>query len=237
MSKKRILKTVIIIFIMMLIIIVNDKINTNTTTYPKSDLTIKMGTKPDEEFKFLNAEELTHIDDSEFVRLEKAIKKKADYVEIKDSVEMWIAEGTEGFKLTDTEDLSISTYNMPLVNVTEATVANIAYVYLFSDGESVGYVMFFITDGKLNYNISLNVADTRGDYLQFLENHKDMSFIAVTDGFTHYFLGEDNNVYNISTGNKVFWFTVEGDCYQALGADKISVSYEKIVNQIEMIQD
>lgn len=235
MSKKRILTTVIIIFLMILIIIVNDKVNRNSTSYPKGDLTMKMGTKPDEEFNYLNADELTDIDDTAFVKLEKAIKKKADYAEIKDAVEVWIAEGSEGFLLTDTEALSISTYNMPIVNVTNLTVSNIAYQYLFSNEESVGYVMYFMADGKLNDNISLHVADTRGDYFQFLQNHKDMSFIVVTDGFTQYFLGEDNNVYNISTGNKVFWFTVEGDCYQALGADKVSVSYEKIVNQVEVI--
>lgn len=237
MSKKRILTTVIIIFLMILITIVNDKVNRNSTSYPKGDLTMKIGTKPEEEFNYLNAVELTDIDDSAFVKLEKAIKKKVEYAEIKDAVEIWIAEGTEGFILTDTKDLSVSTYNMPVVNVTDLTVANIAYQYMFSNEEAVGYVMFFMADGKLNDNISLHVADTRGDYFQFLQNHKDKSFILVSDGFTQYFLGEDNNVYNISTGNKVFWFTVEGDCYQALGADKVSVSYEKIVNQVEVIQE
>lgn len=237
MSKKRILTTVIIIFLMILIIIVNDKVNRNSTTYPKGDLTMKMGTKPDEEFNYLDADELTNINDTAFVKLEKAIKKKADYAEIKDAVEVWIAETTVDFILTDTNELSISKFNIPLVNVKESTVGNETYEYLFSQGEAVGCVTFFKADGKLINTLSLHRADRRGDKFYFLENHKDMSFILISDGFTQYFLGEDNNVYNISTGNKVFWFTVEGDCYQTLGADKVSVSYEKIANQIKMIQD
>ncbi len=236
MNRKRILSIVIIAVVIFLIVIVNNQFEDNNYGYQKGDLTAKMGTRPDEEFKYLNADELCDVDDSSFVKLEKVIQKKADYADIKHSVEMWLG-GPEGFVLTDTEGLSVSKCNIPLVNVRNSTVVNETYEYLFSDGEAVGRVTFFMANGKLINNLSLHRADRRGDNFYFLENHKDMSFILVSDGFTHYFLGEDNNVYNISTGNKVFWFTVEGDCYEALGADKYSVSYEKIVDRIELIQE
>jgi hypothetical protein len=120
---------------------------------------------------------------------------------------------------------------MPLINVKDLTPGNIVYEFLFSGDEPVGYVMFFIADHKLRYSISLNTATTYGYYFDFLADHPNESFIVLTDGYSSYFLSEDNRLYNASTGSIVDDISITGDCYHAFSYDKIGVSYEEIVNQ------
>lgn len=199
----------------------------------------KIGTRDGEGLEALNAEEITEvgIDDTLLSTLEKNILKNADYEQLSSDIEQWITEGTEGFLLSDTEDLSISKYNMYMIRLEDAAVANIAYEFLFSNGEPVGYVMFFMANGELNYNISLNTADTYGYYLDFLVNHKGVEFVVLTDGLSEYFLSEDNVLYNPSTGGIVNQIAVEGDCYQVLEIYGVSVSYEKIMARVEQISE
>jgi hypothetical protein len=126
---------------------------------------------------------------------------------------------------------------MPLINLADLTPGNIVYEFLFDDEEPVGYVMFFMADHKLSYSISLNRANTYGYYFDFLTDHQNQSFIVLTDGFTSYFLSEDNLLYHASTGNITDDISIIGDCYHAFSYEKIEVSYEDIMNQVMGVQD
>ena len=162
--------------------------------------------------------------------------KQVDYSQIANDIERLIEDGTEGFLLTDTNNLCISKQNLYMIDLSGASVANIAYEFIFSDDNVVGYIMFFAAGGKLEYSISLNTPYTIGYYFDFLNDNQDMSFVVLTDGFSGYFLGENNRVYNARTGKVTDDFPVTGDCYQALNVNEMDISYQKIMEQITPIR-
>jgi hypothetical protein len=196
-----------------------------------------IGKKEDNARTALTEEEITEadIDDSGLEKLEKEIQKKADYGEIKESVAEWIAEGAEGFLLTDAGHLAVSTCNMPMINLSNLSVSEVAYEFLFSEEESVGYVQFFMGKGSLSYSISLLTPQTHGYFLDFLAEHPGESFLVLSDGMSCYFLGEDNVLYRASSGTVANELTIDGDCYHAFPYEKMAVSYEKIMNQVVVI--
>ncbi len=198
---------------------------------------IVVGKRDGERLAGLNAEELSHIriDDSQFIKLEKAITKHADYEEIRDAVEGLIETDTNGFLLTDMDNLGVSTFNVTKINLNDASIANVAYEFLFSNGEPVGLIEFYLVNGELAYSIALDATSASNSYVHFLQENKNKSFIILTDGFSDYFLSEDNMIYNPSTGNEVKRILIDGDCYQAFESEQISVSYEKIVNELKNI--
>lgn len=227
------------------VIFVSNKADSNAAVNKETDIDIKLGididgeigTGEEERMVVLKAEEFANVDSSHFANLTKRINDEIDYKQIVDATKRLIESGAEGFLLCDTVGLSISKYNLTMINMNSASISNVAYEFLFSNNEPVGYVMFYGVNDEVSYNISLNTADTYGYYFDFLDNHRNESFVILTDGFKSYFLSEDNVLYNASTGKVVNKIGVEGDCYQALKGNEISVSYEKIVNEIELIQE
>lgn len=199
---------------------------------------ITIGTREGDKPISLNAEEIanTPIDTSQLEKL-KSLMKQVDYSQIANDIERLIEDGTEGFLLTDTNNLCISKQNLYMIDLSGASVANIAYEFIFSDDNVVGYIMFFAAGGKLEYSISLNTPYTTGYYFDFLNDNQDMSFVVLTDGFSGYFLGENNSVYNARTGKVTDDFPVTGDCYQALNVNEMDISYQKIMEQITTIQE
>ena len=199
---------------------------------------ITIGTREGDKPISLNAEEIanTPIDTSQLEKL-KSLMKQVDYSQIANDIERLIEDGTEGFLLTDTNNLCISKQNLYMIDLSGASVANIAYEFIFSDDNVVGYIMFFAAGGKLEYSISLNTPYTIGYYFDFLNDNQDMSFVVLTDGFSGYFLGENNRVYNARTGKVTDDFPVTGDCYQALNVNEMDISYQKIMEQITTIQE
>ena len=198
---------------------------------------ITIGTREGDKPISLNAEEIanTPIDTSQLEKL-KSLMKQVDYSQIANDIERLIEDGTEGFLLTDTNNLCISKQNLYMIDLSGASVANIAYEFIFSDDNVVGYIMFFAAGGKLEYSISLNTPYTIGYYFDFLNDNQDMSFVVLTDGFSGYFLGENNRVYNARTGKVTDDFPVTGDCYQALNVNEMDISYQKIMEQITPIR-
>jgi hypothetical protein len=193
--------------------------------------------KKDKARTVLTAEDITEadIDCSGLEALEKKIQKKADYAEIKESVEVWIAEGVEGFLLTDAGNLAISTCNMPMINLSDLSVSEVVYEFLFAEEQPVGYIEFFMGNGSLSYSISLLTPQTHGYFLDFLDEHPGESFLVLSDGMSCYFLGEDNVLYRASSGTVANELTIDGDCYHAFPYEKMAVSYEKIMNQVVVI--
>lgn len=239
--------TLLIITVALLVIsviFVRNKADSNVAANKETAIDVKLGNDIDEKIGtgevermvVLKAEEFANVDSSQFVNLTKRINDEIDYRQIEDAIERLIESGVEGFLLCDTVGLSISKYNLTMINVNSASISNVAYEFLFSNNEPVGYVMFYGVNDEVSYSISLNTADTYGYYFDFLDNHRNESFVILTDGFKSYFLSEGNVLYNASTGNVVDKIGVEGDCYQALKGNEIGVSYEKIVNEIELIQ-
>lgn len=198
---------------------------------------ITIGTREGDKPISLNAEEIanTPIDTSQLEKL-KSLMKQVDYSQIANDIERLIEDGTEGFLLTDTNNLCISKQNLYMIDLSGASVANIAYEFIFSDDNVVGYIMFFAAGGKLEYSISLNTPYTIGYYFDFLNDNQDMSFVVLTDGFSGYFLDENNRVYNARTGKVTDDFPVTGDCYQALNVNEMDISYQKIMEQITPIR-
>jgi hypothetical protein len=196
-----------------------------------------IGKKEDNARTALTAEEITEagIDCSGLENLEKEIQNKADYGEIKESVAVWIAEGTEGFLLTDAGNLAVSTCNMPMINLRDLSVSEVAYEFLFTEEEPVGYIEFFMGKGSLSYSISLLTPQTHSYFLDFLAEHPGESFLVLSDGMSCYFLGEDNVLYRASSGTVSNEITIDGDCYHAFPYEKMAVSYEKIMNQVVVI--
>lgn len=194
---------------------------------------ITIGTKEGDKPIALNAEEIanTPIDTSQLEKL-KSLMKQVDYSQIAADIERLIEDGTEGFLLTDTNNLCISKQNLYMIDLNGASVANIAYEFIFFDDNVVGYVMFFAAGGKLEYSISLNTPYTTGYYFDFLKDNQDMSFVVLTDGFSGYFLSENNCVYNARTEKMTDDFPVTGDCYRALNVNEMDISYQKIMEQI-----
>jgi hypothetical protein len=192
-----------------------------------------IGQKEDFEFSALSEQNIAaaDINYSDLEQLEEKIQNETDYEALAREIAELVEGGAEGFLLSDTSNLKISTFPMPLINVKDLTPGNIVYEFLFSGDDPVGYVMFFFADHKLSYSISLNRENTYGYYFDFLADHPNESFIVLTDGYTSYFLSEDNRLYNASTGNIVDDISITGDCYHAFSYDKIGVSYEEIVNQ------
>jgi hypothetical protein len=193
--------------------------------------------KKDEASTVLTAEEITEadIDCSGLEKLEKKIQKKADYAEIKESVAVWIAEGTEGFLLTDVSALAVSTCDMPMINLSDLSVSEVVYEFLFAEEQPVGYIQFFTVNGSLNHNTSLLTPTTHSYFLDFLADHPGESFLVLTDGMSCYFLSEDNVLYRASSGTTTNEFIIDGDCYHAFPYEKLSVSYEKIMSQVTVI--
>jgi hypothetical protein len=195
--------------------------------------------KKDEARTALTAEEITEadIDCSGLEALEKKIQKKADYAEIKESVEVWIAEGTEGFLLTDVSALAVSTCDMPMINLSDLSVSEVVYEFLFTEEQPVGYLQFFTVNGSLNHNTSLLTPQTHSYFLDFLADHPGESFLVLSDGMSCYFLSEDNVLYQASSGMTTKELTIGGDCYHAFPYEKLSVSYEEIMSQVMVIGD
>ena len=124
-----------------------------------------------------------------------------------------------------------------MIDLNDASVANIAYEFIFSDDKVVGYVMFFVARGNLDYNISLNTSHTTGYYFDFLDNNPNMSFVVLTDGFSSYFLSENNLIYHALNGKIIDDFSITGDCYRAFNVNEIDISYHKVMEQIVAIQE
>jgi hypothetical protein len=209
----------------------------NLDTKMGGSLDTVIGKKEDNARTVLTAEEITEadIDCSGLEKLEKKIQKKADYGEIKESVAVWIAEGTEGFLLTDASNLAVSTCDMPMINLSDLSVAEVAYEFLFSEEQPVGYVELFMGKGSLSYSISLLTPQTHGYFLDFLADHPGESFLVLTDGTSGYFLSEDNVLYRALNGTVANELTIDGDCYHAFPYEKMAVSYEKIMSQVAVI--
>jgi hypothetical protein len=195
--------------------------------------------KKDESRTALTAEEITEadIDCSGLEKLEKKIQKKADYAEIKGSVAVWIAEGTEGFLLTDVSALAVSTCDMPMINLSDLSVSEVVYEFLFTEEQPVGYIQFFTVNGRLNHNTSLLTPTTHSYFLDFLADHPGESFLVLSDGMSCYFLSEDNVLYRASSGTTTNELTIDGDCYHAFPYERLAVSYEEIMSQVTVIED
>jgi hypothetical protein len=193
--------------------------------------------KKDKARTALTAEEITEadIDCSGLEKHEKKIQKKADYAEIKESVAVWIAEESEGFLLTDVSALAVSTCDMPMINLSDLSVSEVVYEFLFTEEQPVGYIQFFTVNGSLKYNLSLLTPQTHSYFLDFLADHPGESFLVLTDGMSCYFLSEDNVLYRASSGTTTNELTIDGDCYHAFPYEKIAVSYEKIMSQVTVI--
>jgi hypothetical protein len=215
------------------------EIANNLDTKMGGSLDTVIGKKEDNARTALTAEEITEadIDCSGLEKLEKKIQKKADYAEIKESVAVWIAEGTEGFLLTDVSALAVSTYDMPMINLSDLSVSGVVYEFLFAEEQPVGYIQFFTVNGSLKYNISLLRPQTSGYFLDFLADHPGESFLVLTDGTSSYFLSEDNVLYRASSGTVANELTIDGDCYHAFPYERLAVSYEKIMSQVTVIED
>jgi hypothetical protein len=211
----------------------------NLDTKMGGSLDTVIGKKEDSTRTTLTEEEIMEadIDCSVLEKLEKKIQKKADYGEIKESVAEWIAEGAEGFLLTDAGNLAVSTCNMPMINLSDLSVSEVAYEFLFTEEEPVGYVQFFMGKGSLSYSISLFTPQTHGYFLDFLAEHPGESFLVLSDGMSCYFLGEDNVLYRALNGTAANELAIDGDCYHAFAYEKMAVSYEKIMNQVVVIGD
>jgi hypothetical protein len=195
--------------------------------------------KKDESRTALTAEEITEadIDCSGLEKLEKKIQKKVDYAEIKESVAVWIAEGTEGFLLTDVSALAVSTCDMPMINLSDLSVSEVVYEFLFTEEQPVGYIQFFTVNGSLNHNTSLLTPQTHSYFLDFLADHPGESFLVLSDGMSCYFLSEDNVLYRASSGTTTNELTIDGDCYHAFPYERLAVSYEEIMSQVTVIED
>lgn len=211
--------------------------NNGSDTKMGGNTEIRIGVRDGGRLLSLNAEEIadTPIDTSQLKEL-NSLLQQVDYEQILDDIER-IIDGTEGFLLADTHNLGISRQNMYMIDVNHASVANIAYEFIFSDDEVVGYVMFFVVDGKLDYSISLNTSHTRGYFFDFLVANPDLSFVVLTDGYSNYFLSEKNLIYRALSGSVVDDFPITGDCYQALHVNGIDISFHKIMEQIVIIQE
>jgi hypothetical protein len=209
----------------------------NLDTKLGGSLDTVIGKKEDNARTALTAEEITEadIDCSGLEKLEKKIQKKADYAEIKKSVAVWIAEGTEGFLLTDVSALAVSTCDMPMINISDLSVSEVVYEFLFAEEQPVGYIQFFTVNGRLNHNTSLLTPTTHSYFLDFLADHPGESFLVLSDGMSCYFLSEDNVLYRASSGTTTNELTIDGDCYHAFPYEKIAVSYEKIMSQVTVI--
>jgi hypothetical protein len=209
----------------------------NLDTKMGGSLDTVIGKKVDGARTALTAEEITEadIDCTGLEALEKKIQKKANYGEIKESVAVWIAEGAEGFLLTDAGNLAVSTCNMPMINLSDLSVSEVVYEFLFAEEQPVGYIEFFMGKGSLSYSISLLTPQTHGYFFDFLAEHPGESFLVLSDGMSCYFLGEDNVLYRASNGTVANELTIDGDCYHAFPYEKMAVSYEKIMNQVVVI--
>jgi hypothetical protein len=209
----------------------------NLDTKMGGSLDTVIGKKEDNACTALTAEEITEadIDCSGLEKLEKEIQKKADYGEIKESVAVWIADGTEGFLLTDAGNLAVSTCSMPMINLSDLSVSEVVYEFLFAEEQPVGYIQFFMGNGSLNHNTSLLTPQTHSYFLDFLAEHPGESFLVLSDGMSCYFLGEDNVLYRASNGTGANELTIDGDCYHAFPYEKMAVSYEKIMSQVVVI--
>lgn len=240
--RKWMFSIIMVVLLVIVVIGVSNKVDDNAAVNKATGLDVKVGGDIEEKLRTeekkgdINAEAFANVDSFQFDTLTKKINDEVDYRQIVEDIERLIESGAEGFLLCDTEGLGISKYNLTMINVDSVSVSNVAYEFLFSNSEPVGYVMFYGVNDEVSYSISLNTADTYGYYLDFLDNHREESFVILTDGFKGYFLSEDNVLYSASTGNVVDKIRVEGDCYQALNGNEISVSYEKIVDEIEVIQ-
>jgi hypothetical protein len=209
----------------------------NLDTKLGGSLDTVIGKKEDNARTALTAEEITEadIDCSGLEKLEKKIQKKADYAEIKESVAVWIAEGTEGFLLTDVSALAVSTCDMPMINISDLSVSEVVYEFLFTEELPVGYIQFFMVNGRLNHNTSLLTSQTHGYFLDFLADHPGESFLVLSDGMSCYFLSEDNVLYRASSGTVANELTIDGDCYHAFPYEKLAVSYEEIMSQVTVM--
>ncbi len=85
--------------------------------------------------------------------------------------------------------------------------------------------------------IKLNIdTSTLTQLDKMIREQADYSQILWNDGLSSYFLGEDNLLYNPSTGSVLNKISVEGDCYNALATEELTVSYEKVVSQTQIME-
>jgi hypothetical protein len=124
---------------------------------------------------------------------------------------------------------------MPMINLSDLSVSEVVYEFLFAEEQPVGYIEFFMGNGSLSYSISLLTPQTHGYFLDFLDEHPGESFLVLSDGMSCYFLGEDNVLYRASSGTAANGLTIDGDCYHVFPYEKMAVSYEKIMSQVVVI--
>lgn len=212
-----------------------DEIRDSSNIKEGTELDMNIGQNESPELSILVADRID-IDYSTNDILKKYLCENVDYKQIKKDILRCVSISTEDFLLQNVDQLEISLFNMSMVNINESSTLNCVYQFLFYENNPVGYVEFYLVDENLNYGISLNTADTYGYFFDFLSNHRDMSFILLTDGYRWFFLSEDNVLYNSVTGTIASDVSIVGDCYHSFDYEKISVSYNSIVMQIEIIR-
>lgn len=197
-------------------------------------LDVVIGKRNEPELTVLDAEAISQaaIDYSLLEDVE-TYSKEVDYTEIADEIKRLIESDAEGFLLSDISELSVSTYNMPIICLSTNSVSAV-YEFLFVGETPVGALMFYEHEREIVYSISLYTADSVGYFFDFLENDKEGTFVILSDERNFYFLGDDNKLYNPSTGNEKRDIPVRGDCYHCF-EENAFVSYERVMENRKAI--
>ena len=124
-----------------------------------------------------------------------------------------------------------------IYNVNTNTFEKTLQCFIFThDLEEVGTIYFYLYGKKTLSQISINSAEngTKSALLKKLSKNKDKEYVIISDGYySTALLDSDNTLIPLSTGSDVF--VVNGDCFSELNNTGVSLSYNKIINEKNLI--
>lgn len=124
-----------------------------------------------------------------------------------------------------------------IYNVNTNTFEKTLQCFIFThDLKEVGTIYFYLDGKKIISQFSINNAEngTKSALLKKLSKNKDKEYIIISDGYySTMLLDSDNTPIPLSTGSDVF--VANGDCFSELNNTGVSLSYNKIINETNLI--
>ncbi len=124
-----------------------------------------------------------------------------------------------------------------MYNVNTNTFEKTLQCFIFTHNlEEVGTIYFYLDGKKIISQFSINGAEigTKSALLKKLSKNKDKEYIIISDGYySTALLDSDNTLIPLSTGSDAF--VVNGDCFSEFNNTSVSLSYNKIINEENLI--
>ena len=146
---------------------------------------------------------------------------------------MSISAQLEGLQIYGENGCYLSVYGVPEFSVEKVWTVNSVQCFIFTKDLEVAGVVYFYENDKKTICSSITSFNSDSDLIRKLSANKSKRYIVLTNGLETKLLDSENKITKIGAVRKDL--EVIGDCYSILEQHGLSLSYDDIINEENLI--